>query len=694
MVRWSRLSLLSGVATVALILGFVVPVPEGAWAAAEDDAVDSGEVVDVTGLPALPAGPVPSIAPTVPEGTTDDMTPLAGPAITDLSELPESYSESESPQGLGEGTVDTSDLTVVSRTENTTTYTRPDGAMVRQISDDPLNVRLKDGSWGEISTTVESVDGGWAVEDHPLQPVFQDRADQDDAVTVTRDGHDVSFALIGAEEGTVESPFWWWDDWDQLAYRDVAAGTDIEYQIEPGAVKETVVLTERPAASKTSWSWRLDVGDLTPRLVEPNTLELVDADEQVVLNVPSPIAWDASGKEGVQGPATTALTASIVKGTGAGVWKYTVTADAKWLASADRVFPVSIDPSFQSGPVSRNAYKSNGASASGLLYVGNTRENNTNRYWRSVVGFDYGAIPGNFIYEAQLGVGYAGNGTMTTQFGWANHASGSCYSCIGTEITTYNLGTGWTDTLGTGVAQRLVDRFAVGDRPAWMIGGNEVASYTFKEVDADIWISYWGFADVTAMSPLNNSQGMTVTPTLTSSTTNPTGVTQSHAYEISTTSDMANIVTTSEWLNSPTWTVPEDRLEAGKTYYWRALVGDGLNGHLGQSTIRKSGVANFTTNQVPLPPEGTATPGTTTGLPQVVTTLTPTLQVDGVTDTDTVGAGPMKYRFKIATGSDGKSGAVVTSAWVTADGNGKASWQVPAGHAAGRRRVYLDREFP
>lgn len=675
MVRVGRWSLLSVVAILALILGFVVPVPEAASAAVDDAAV-AGEVVDVTELPALPAGPVASIEPTVPEGSTGEVAPLAGPAITDLTELPASESEPD----LGDGSVDTSGLEVVSRTEFSTIYERADGAKVRRISNDPLNVRGADGAWTEISTSVESVDGEWVVEDHPLQPVFQDRADQDDAVTVTRDGHEVSFALVGADEGRVESPFWWWDDWDSLAYRDVADGVDIEYEVIPGAVNETLVLDEKPAVGKNSWSWRIDAGELIPRLVKPNTLELVDAAGDVVLTVPSPIAWDASGTEGVQGPATTAPTASIAPGTGKGVWRYTVTVDAKWLGSPDRVFPVSIDPTFSAGPVSRSAYKSDGSSASGVMYVGNTRENNTNRFWRSVIGFDYGSIPGNFILDAQLGVGYAGNGTTTTQFGWANHASGFCYGCTGAEITTYNLGgTGWTDTVGPGVAQRLADRFAVGDRPAWMVGGNEISSYTFKQVDADIWIQYWGYPTTTAMTPLNGTLGVSVMPTLTSSTSNPGGQVQHHAYEISTTADMANIVATSDWLSSPSWTVPEGRLEAGRTYYWRSLVVDDASGHLGQSTLRKSGVAYFTTNQVPLPAEATATPGTATGLPQVVTTLTPTLQVDGVTDTDTVGAGPMKYRFKIATGADGKSGAVVTSGWVTADGNGKASWQVPAG---------------
>ena len=671
MVAWSRLTLLSVLATLALVVGFVVPVPEEARAAS--DETDPG-VVDVTALPGLPAGTVPLVDPVMPEGSMGDPGPVPGASLSDQTEAP-----AQSSPELGDGSVDTSGLTVKSRTETTTTFTRADGATVRRISDDPLNVRRADGSWGEISTSVESVDGGWAVEDHPLRPVFQDSAEGDDAVTVTRNGHEVAFSLVGADAGTVESPFWWWDAWDELAYRDVAAGTDIEYEVLPGAVKETVVLTERPAGSQSSWSWRLDVGELTPRLVEPNTLELVDASGVVVLTVPSPLAWDSSGAEGQRVPSMVPLTASIAKGSGAGVWRYTVTADAKWLASSARVYPVGIDPTFTAGPNFQTAYKSDGPSFSNLLYAGTTGES-PNRSWRSIAGFDYGSIPGKFIAGAQMGIGYAGNGTTSAQTGTVSHANCLGHSCTGTDVASFTLGTGWVDTTGAGVAQRLVDRFAVGDRPAWMIRGNESVSYSFKQVNADMWIEYWDFPTVGRDLPAANATGVSVTPTLTSTATNPGNRQEWFAYEISPNADMSGVIASSPWLSAASWTVPSDVLRPGTDYYWRAKVYDDANGWLGQSTVFTSySPRKFTTNQVPLPPD-TGTPGTATGLPQVLTTLTPQLQVDAVTDTDTVNSGPMKFRFKIATGADGKTGAVVTSDWLLPDpATGKVTWTVPAG---------------
>jgi YD repeat-containing protein len=672
-VRWNRLTLLSVLRSVMLVLGFVVPMPPNARATSVETERSS---VDVADLPALPSGKSPTSEPVMPEGSMGDPGPLAGQAVVDLSELP-----TKDLSGLGDGSVETSGLSVTARTETTTTFARSDGATVRRISQQPINVRLADGSWGDISTSVEKVDGDWVVEDHPLQPVFQSSAEADDAVTVTRGDHEVSFSLVGAGEGTVEAPFWWWDEWDELAYRDVAAGTDIEYEVQPGAIKETVILTERPSELKKSWSWRLDVGDLTPRLVEPNTLELVDGFDRVVISVPSPLAWDSAGKDGERSSAMIPLTAAIAKGAEPGVWRYTVTADADWMASPDRVYPVYLDPTFTAGPNFGQSYKSDGPQFSNVLYVGNTRENNTNRYWRSIVGFNYAGIPsGKFIAGAQLDIGYGNNGTTTTQTGSVWHPSALCYSCAGTYVTDYTVGSGWTQTQGTAVAQKLVDRFAVGDPLKWMLVGNESSVYSFKELYAEIYVEYWDFPTVSSSAPAANAVGVSVTPTLTSTTTNTAGRQQRHAYEISTTADMANVVTNSGWLNSPSWTVAEGLLEPGKKYYWRSLVYNDVNGWLGQSTVRNSGTPrSFTTNQVPLPPD-TGIPGTATGLPQVLTTLTPQLQIDPVADTDAVGSGPMKFRFKIATGSDGKSGAVVTSDWLFPDpGTGKVTWTVPAG---------------
>lgn len=665
--RVARFWVLSMVTAIAVVVASVT-LPQVAPPAAAASGSQG-----VGALPALPSEQAKTAAPAVPAGEAAAANALPTQAVVDMA------APAAANAGRADGDVDRSGLEVVSRSETVTSFERADGSRVKRISLVPINAKDDDGDWVEIDTDLASADDGWRVAAHPLRPVFRDRADRKDAVSLTRDGHSVSFSLKGAGAGRSESPFWFWDQWDRLAFRDVTEGVDLEYEVQSAGVKETLVLDAPPPRGRDSWTWRLDVGDLQPVLVEESqTLELRDALGIVVMSIPTPFAADSAPVTGETGPSLEPLSVALTE-VGRGVWEYTLGADRNWLANEDRVYPVSIDPTFVAGPITPNAYKSDGPHFTNVLYVGNTGES-PNRTWRSVFGVDYGSIPGNFIAGAQIGVAYDGYGTTTNQSGVISHSNCYGFGCTGTDIVSYTVGSGAVDTAGGGIAQRLVDRFGVGDRPAWMIRGNESASYSFKRVVTDIWVEYWGFPTVSAGSPAASATGVSVAPTLTASSTNPSGGAQRYGFEVSTTADMANVVANSGWLTSASWKVPDDVLRPGTQYYWRAMVYDyDHNGWYGQDTVRKTPARLFTTNQVPLPEASTAAPGADAGLPQVITTLTPQLQVGAVADTDAVGSGPMKYRFKIATGPDGRSGAVVTSNWLTADADGKARWTVPAG---------------
>lgn len=505
----------------------------------------------------------------------------------------------------------------------------------------------------------------------PLQPVFTGGGDEPAGVTVAREGHEVSFSLVSAGPGTVDAPFWWWDDWEQLTYRDVKPGIDLEYRVERGAVKESILLDAVPSG-RAAWTWRLDTGALVPRLAEADAVEFVDDAGTVVMMVPTPVAIDSSGIEGERSDAESALRVALTEAAD-GSWRYTVTADREWLADPARAFPVRIDPTVMS-PNSKNAYKSDGTKLSGVLHVGNTRENNTNRYWRSIVGFDYGSIPGQFIAGAQAGIGYDGYGTTTTQKGWVDHASSHGYSGTGKRLSDYSLGNGSTETKSEGVAARMASQLRKGDRPSLMIGGAEGSDYSHKRIQADLWIESWDYPTVKGTAPANAATGVGLSPTLSLSTTNPGKRTQQFAFEVATDKDMRNIIASQAWGSTgKSWKVPEDTLRPGTDYFWRVSVSDDLNSLWGQSTFRQAGPYKFTTKQIPLPDGATATPGSpVTEAPTTVTSLTPTLQVGAVAGKN------LKYQFRLATGPDAASGAIVTSAWLSPSG-GTASWKIPAG---------------
>lgn len=670
----ARTSALIGLGTAAaLVLTLGLPSQSIEPAAAVPVlTAESGSALpsvdEVTPNPEAPAGDF-----DVPQDATSGI--VVEPEPQEPLVAPASNNELDTPRTSEELEIAARGLPIAEQTEFSTTYQEPDGSTIVRLSSNPINVQTGEGEWVEPKTSLSKDGDEWVVNEHPLDPVFSQRDDEAASVTVTRDGHDISFALLGADAGELESPFWWWDDWENLTYRDVKPGVDLAYEIEQGAVKETLILSQ-PPTTRPSWTWTLDAGGLTPRLAEADSLEFVDEAGEVVLMVPTPVAWDSSGIDGERGDAMTALEVRLTQAADES-WRYTLAADPAWLLDENRVYPIHIDPTVMS-PSASNSYKSDGTAFAGQLHVGNTRENNTNRFWRSVVGFNYGSIPGKFIASAQIGVGFDNLGTNTVQQGWVQHASAFSYHGMGLHLAHYNLGTGWADTEGAGVAQRLADQLRIGDRPAFMIGGWEGGSYSHKRVAADLWVEAWDYPTVRGTTPAGDAVGVSLTPTLSLSTTNAGGRAQQFGFEVASDAAMSNIVASSGWITSKSWKVPTDVLHPGTAYYWRASVHDDVHNHLGQSTHRVAGSYKFTTNQVPLPAAASAAPGTdVVETPQTVTTLTPTLQVAAISDSDATG-GNLRYQFKIASGADAKSGAVVTSGWITPS-NGKATWKVPAG---------------
>lgn len=627
--------------------------------------------------PALPATDEPPARPALPEGSSavvDDDGAGAREQNPPLAVEPPPVADAVAE--WQKRSVPTDGLRVVDESEDTTSYVAGSGSTVTRVSSEPERTRSDDGGWVDVNTSVSrDGDDAWTVEDHPLAPVFRGGDDQAPAVTVSRDGHDVSFALVGAEPGPVAAPFWWWDDWEELTYRDVSGSADLEYRVEPGAVKESLVLDAVPAR-RSSWTWRIDAGSLTPSLAEADSVVFTDAAGTEVLMIPTPIATDSSGVDGESGDAEVALKVALWKA-GDGSWRYTLRADREWLRDPARVYPVRIDPTVKT-PNGGAAYKSDGTTWYGTQMVGNTREGYRNKYWRSVVSYDYGNLPGQFIAGANMAIGYDGQGTTSRQTGWVQHASGFSYNGMGSHLGSYNLATEWSEVEGDGIAARLASNLRNGDRPAFMIGGWEGSSYSLKRVQSALWVESWDYPSVWGGIPAQGQRGVSLTPHFALGATHPGGRWQEYAIEVATDPDMKNLVASRGWSSSGQWNAPAGLLRAGTTYYWRASLVDDLNGLWGQSTFRQSPVYSFTTNVVPLPDAATAVPGSAvTETPATVTTLTPTLQVGAVADTDGTG-GTMTYKFKIATGQDARSGAVVTSGWLTA-ADGKASWTVPPG---------------
>ncbi|MEZ5189691.1 MAG: PA14 domain-containing protein [Schumannella sp.] len=116
------------------------------------------------------------------------------------------------------------------------------------------------------------------------------------------------------------------------------------------------------------------------------------------------------------------------------------------------------------------------------------------------------------------------------------------------------------------------------------------------------------------------------------------------------------------WVLPGEFPVPSNVLEAGTEYRYRVTVKDGYDGWLGNDTKRS--VTNaawyFTTNSTPAVDQGQSSPADD----EVVTSTTPQFSVPYTPDPDD--ADPVRFKFVVATGPDGRTGAVVTSGWLDA----------------------------
>ena len=199
MARLARAVLLSVATVIALVLGLVSPasasVVVSATSQTEESAPPPGDIADV---PALESDPLP------PQTPTSEVGEFEIPA-TPPTEVAPPPPITDGPSDSVEPANRTTAGEVVDEDEFSTTVKTGDGRFKTTISREPQRARDEDGEWADISTTLDDTGDGWAVDTHPLEPEFAGAADDPDAVVLNRDGNEVSFALVGADEGTSES---------------------------------------------------------------------------------------------------------------------------------------------------------------------------------------------------------------------------------------------------------------------------------------------------------------------------------------------------------------------------------------------------------------------------------------------------------------------------------------------------------
>ncbi|UKF81667.1 PA14 domain-containing protein [Clavibacter californiensis] len=660
---------IAGVVTFALAATLLVSTGESSQAATPDPMK----------VAPLSSEPYETLEPAVPGGDFDVPGEQSTPSYDQAP--PESPSTEEPAPGTAEPTpvgdqtsFDADTSVLVESAEFSNTYVNKDGTHTTKLSHEPINYDVN-GQWEPISTTtLADGRGGAAAIKHELEPTFSNTADDSGVLTVNAQGTAVRFSLEGAAASKLARLARPRDSQglNQLQYNDVFDGVDLKYEVTPGAVKETLVLDSLPAAAEDSWTWRVDAPGLTLRMGEYGSIEFLDADDAVVLLMPTPVMWDSSGVKGRSEPALETIDTKLSQDGNA--WNIELRPDRNWLSDSKRVYPVYVDPTTQQADMEDvYSFKSDGTVIrDGRARIGNSRDSG-DRYWRSVQHYNYEQLFGKQVVAAQMYGQVAGLGTNEAWTGTVKHATAFNYNGAGDHLSWWPISSSG-NAMDEGLSQRIAQWVRDGSRGNYLMstGAEKAGAYTFKGVYNTLfvdWKEYPSAGQPVAPAPAQDSRAPLM-PTLKVGSTDPEATGLNWLFYVSENPDPGgtNAAYDSDWIGTNEARVPANALKPGVKYYWRAYVRDGYDGHLGTSTVRSSAIWSFTTNApAPTPAQTSATPGNGS----VITTTTPTLSTSTSTDPN---GDPVTYQFRIATGSDGKTGAVISSGW-----QANPTWSVPAG---------------
>ncbi|WP_290472735.1 PA14 domain-containing protein [Leifsonia sp. 71-9] len=661
---------------MALVVGTVSPA-NAADTQAQIEAPSSRSAAD------LP--PLPSTAAPVGGGPVDDLsarpmreTEAAKPAKLSLGEPDAAAEESASSEAVA-------DAVVTSRDEYSTTYTKDDGSHVTQLSASPVNV-FQNGEWRESSTRLkaDSATGGLSVPQNVLRPEFKRDGAADGVMSVEKDGYRVSYTLKGAATSAMKAPLPFASrngvGTDKVTYPEVFDGVDLEYQVQPSSVKETLKLDALPSKSDDEYMWGVDAPGLTLSVNAEGGVDFADVNGTVRFQIPTPLMWDSSGVEGESSDATANVPVTVERAGNS--WTLTLSPSREWLADSDRVYPVYVDPTTwgPAGTTDIRSYKSDGVLRTDTILVGNARDPG-DHYWRSIVKFPYEQLFGKQILDAEV---YAAmNGVVGTAAGpytgGVYYASSFGYNGLSGGLLATLPVTVDGDSNGNGLSQQISSWVNSGSSGAYLMltGQEQAGAYTLKSLNAYLYVSWKDYPAVpTAVtpSPVGGARA-SLTPTLKIASTDPEGTGLGYYFRVTTGSDgETGVVWQSGWTSTNPVTVPATYLQPNTTYYYHLYVKDGYCTSdtpipAGSCSQRVSQVYSFKTNTPAVVAQSAAAPIDGSILVNATPTLTGGAGTDANGDT-------LKYQFRLTTGSDGKSGIVAVSDVKT---TAPYTWTVPAG---------------
>jgi len=564
--------------------------------------------------------------------------------------------------------------------ENSRTYLNDDGSKTDVVSLDRTNFKDESGRFQPIdATVVVGPDGVLTNRADSWRYRFRDVASGGVEIS-TAAGSVFSFVPRG---GNVDvKPVLVGDH--KVLYGSVWPGVDLLYTVSASGLKEELVLANAKAGGRHEFVLvGAKLGSETSRGAgSAHPVAVTDKGESVSLSGVSVV--DAKGA--VVSPEETKGAITADRSSGAEV--VTVGVDDTWLGSLPaEAFPVVVDPTTVAVGASSWARLTNtgGSQCDSTVFgclpaVGNF----FNVVSRGYMQFPLASYSSKSIISAAVGI---------TPSGTPNPGSGIAiwdapcwaFNCLQTSGTlfgsTYLSGpvsfdmTTWAQQRLNGAAQPS----PWGLNPVLGFTGSETTAATYFTFSAFISITYSSGPVPSNLAPANYANAHSKTPALTLTGTDPDGDNFHVNYFLCNDPGWPDFSGRCSWSGWQGWlasgsstgfTVPAGwNLAWNQPKFWWAQLEDTTGTGSGQIY----GPYQYTASNL--------APGTPPAVSPADNTVsfspTPAFTTTAVTDPD--GAGPISYRFIVATGEDGQSGRIVDSGNIFSLTWSPAANQVPDG---------------
>lgn len=302
--------------------------------------------------------------------------PMKTIAVEDVPSITDTEVHTEATQQLNTETAEETQATIVRedislRDEFSKHFEMSDGSYTATVYNEPVH-QLVDGAWVEIdnSLTLSTSAKGAAQYKtvNGLTDVSFAQSFQNELVTMEQDNHSISWgvqAIFDTSKTVAVSSAQFSADLKQpsqaeilpmdlsavdaeeqkifaakatstIQYSDALANdVDLEYTVLPSRIKESIILNSPQSIS--AYTVTINTTDLSARLLDNREVEFYTEDGETVFSMWSPYMYDSASE----------LSEDIeveLSSLGNSQYTITLTPDAAWLRSPDRVYPVVIDP--------------------------------------------------------------------------------------------------------------------------------------------------------------------------------------------------------------------------------------------------------------------------------------------------------------------------------------------------------------